>query len=93
MNVKGITPIDGNIRVYQKISGKRIFSEKSDSFEKKDNEEKKDFKTRVKEFFQTMKKETAVILSSLLTGLAVFAIASKKNIQQQQVYHFLNKTK
>ena len=80
MNVKGITPIDGNIRVYQKISGKRIFSEKSDSFEKKDNEEKKDFKTRVKEFFQTMKKETAVILSSLLTGLAVFAIASKKNI-------------
>ena len=80
MNVKGIMPFDGTIKVYQKISGKRNFPEKFDSFEKKDNEEKKDFKTKVKEIFQNIKKGTAVILSSLLTGLAVFAIASKKNL-------------
>ena len=39
MNVKGIMPFDGTIKVYQKISGKRNFPEKFDSFEKKDNEE------------------------------------------------------
>lgn len=80
MNVKGITPFDGTIKVYQKVSGKRNFPEKPDSFEKNNNEERKDFKTKVKDFFQSLKKGTAVILSSLLTGLAVFAITSKKNL-------------
>ena len=79
MNVRGIKPIIGSSCATQKVLSKKVYSEKPDAFEKEKTEEKKDFKTKVKEFFVSAKKNIAVVLSALFAGLSVFAAMSVKN--------------
>ena len=76
MNVRGIKPIIGSSCATQNILSKKAYVEKPDSFEAKKSEEKKDFKTKVKEFFVSAKKNIAVVLSALVAGLSVFAAMS-----------------
>ena len=81
MNVKGIVPNIGSSCVTQKSKQQvRVTQEKNDAFEKQSKcEGKKDFKTKVKEFFVSAKKNIAVVLSALVAGVGVFAVMSVKN--------------
>ncbi len=81
MNVKGIMPNIGASCARQKAQQQvRVTQNKNDAFEKYSKcEEKKDFKTKVKEFFVSAKKNIAVALSALVAGLGVFAVMNVKN--------------